>query len=331
MGAYISRLKCRNFKSFKKVDIDFVRGFQALFGPNGSGKSNVCDSIRFVLGEMKFSALRAKKISDLINHDADYAEVTLVVDTPDGEITVQRRVNREGKSGYRMNGKAAKRGSVIELLKKYDIENGTHNIIGQGEVQRIVEMSAVERRKIIDEIAGVAEFDAKKDEALKELDTVQRRIDETKLVLKEKEGFLKELEGEKERAIAFTELKRLVTNLRNSVIYLEIRKVEEEYEKITKDYAMWKTKISDIESEIVKIDEQVKNESAKISELSDSINRHSTDNKAYQEYEALRTEMAVLSEKREALGRRKEELYKRLGELERKKAEVEERLRGFGT
>jgi len=328
--AYISKLKCRNFKSFKKVDIGFVRGFQALFGPNGSGKSNVCDSIRFVLGEMKFSALRAKKISDLINHDADHAEVTLVVETPDGEITVQRRVNREGKSGYRMNGKAARRGSVIELLKKYDIENGTHNVIGQGEVQRIVEMGAVERRKIIDEIAGVAEFDAKRDEALKELDTVQRRIDETKLILKEKEGFLKELEGEKEKAVAFTELKQAVTNLRNSVIYYEVRKVEAEYEEATKNYAMMKTKISDIENEIARIDERIRTESAKINELSNSINGYSTDNKAYREYEMLRTEMAVLAEKRDALGKRKEELYKKVGELEKKKAEVEERVKGFG-
>ncbi|MCX8200043.1 MAG: chromosome segregation protein SMC [Candidatus Micrarchaeota archaeon] len=330
-GAFISKLRCRNFKSFKKVDVNLINGFQAFMGPNGSGKSNVCDAIRFAIGEMKFSALRAKSIKDLINHNAEHAEVCLEISTPDGEITVARRITRDGKSGYKLNGKNATRGAVIELLKKYNIENGTHNVIGQGEVQKIIEMNAVEKRKIIDEIAGVAEFDAKKNEAMKELETVQQRINDTRLILKEKEGYIKELEKDREIALKYIALRKEVTNLKNSVIYWEIRRVEEEYEGVTKEYAIRKAKISEIDGKIAEIDERIREKSQAIRELSEEINRCSTDNKAFREYEALRTELAVSAEKKENLILKKKELAKRLGELQAKKSELESRIASFGT
>lgn len=330
-GAFISKLRCRNFKSFKKVDINLINGFQAFMGPNGSGKSNVCDAIRFAIGEMKFSALRAKSIKDLINHNAEHAEVSLEITTPDGEITVARRITRDGKSGYKLNGKNATRGAVVELLKKYNIENGAHNVIGQGEVQKLIEMNAIEKRKIIDDIAGVAEFDAKKNEAMKELETVQQRINETRLVLKEKEGYLKELEKDREVALKYIALKREVTNLKNSVIYWEIRRIEEEYEEVTKEYAIKKAKAGEIDSRIALIDEKIREKSQAIKELSEEINRCSTDNKTFREYEALRTELAVSTEKKENLLAKKSELAKRLEELHRKKSELESRIASFGT
>ncbi len=330
-GAFISRLKCRNFKSFKKVDVDLINGFQAFMGPNGSGKSNVCDAIRFAIGEMKLSALRAKTIKDLINHASEHAEVDLAINTPDGEITVARRITRDGKSGYRLNGKNTTRGGVVEMLKKYNIENGTHNVIGQGEVQRIIEMNAIEKRKIIDEIAGVAEFDSKRNEALKELDTVQQRINDTKLVLREKEGYLRELEKDREIALKYIALRKEVANLKNSVIYWEIRKVDEEYDEVTKDYAMKKAKIGEIDASIAEINNRIGEKSQQIRELSDEINRCSTNNKAYHEYEALRTDLAVSNEKKESLQKSRDELVKRLGALQQKKMEIESTIASFGT
>ncbi|MGC9057644.1 MAG: chromosome segregation protein SMC [Candidatus Micrarchaeia archaeon] len=326
MGAYISKIKCRNFKSFRNLSMDLIRGFQALMGPNGSGKSNLTDAIRFALGEMKFSALRAKKISDLINHDSEYAEVTLVIDTPEGEITVQRRVNREGKSGYRLNGKSATRQSVMEVLKKYYIENGMHNVIGQGEVQKIIEMNPIERRKIIDEIAGVAEFDAKKNEAMKELDSVQQKINETRLILKEKEGYVNELGKERDVALKYLELKKAITNLRNSIIYHEIRKVEKEYEEVTRDYALKKTKISDVERAIDELNKKIAIEEEKIRSIFEVINKSATDNNAYREYERLMTNIAVLSEKKNMLLLKREELSKSLSEFIDKKSSFEKEV-----
>ncbi|MEM0438199.1 MAG: chromosome segregation SMC family protein [Candidatus Micrarchaeia archaeon] len=330
MGAYIRRLKCRNFKSFKRADMSFIPGFQAIMGPNGSGKSNVCDAIRFALGEMKFSALRAKSIKDLINSESDHAEVTLEVRTPDGDISVTRRVTSDGKSGYRLNGKKAKRGTVIELLKKYEIENGAHNVIGQGEVQRIVEMNAVERRRIIDEIAGVAEFDIKKDEAMRELDVVQQRINDTKILVKEKEGYLRELAGERDKALRYEGLRKEVHNLRNSVLHYEIQRAESEYESVTKEYALSKAKVSEIDEGIAGIDARVGELNRKIKELSDSINKSTTDNKAYREYEAMRTELALANARKDALMQQKVDIEKRLAEADTKKRELEERLSASG-
>ncbi|VVC01735.1 Chromosome partition protein Smc [uncultured archaeon] len=199
---YIKGLKFRGFKSFRRAEASFPEGYVCLAGPNGSGKSNVTDGIRFALGEASLKALRAKKVAELINTSCKFAEVTLFIDG-ERQYEIRRAINSEGKTLYRINGKRSTRTLVMEELRQYGLEAGSHNIIAQGQVQKIVEMSAKERRQIIDSVAGISEFDAKKEEALRELSKVEQKITEASIVLGERQTQLSDLEKEKDSALAY--------------------------------------------------------------------------------------------------------------------------------
>jgi chromosome segregation protein len=259
---YISGLKFRGFKSFRRAEVTFPNGYICLAGPNGSGKSNVTDGIRFALGEGSLKSLRAKKVSELINTTCKFAEVTLFIDG-ERKYEIKRGIMVKGsdvKTLYRINGKRSTRTLVMEELRRYGLEAGSHNIIAQGQVQKIVEMSTKERRQIIDSVAGIAEFDAKKDEALRELQKVEQKITEAQIVLSEREVFLTELEKEKNAALQFLEaqenFKRAMASIASS-----------EYTKLSKSHAETIQKQAALAAEKEGLDKQLAVLQGRISEL----------------------------------------------------------------
>jgi len=189
---HIKEIEFQNFKSFgKKIKIPFFDGFTTISGPNGSGKSNIVDGILFCLGLSSSRTLRAEKLTDLIyNGDnvkkPDFARVTIRFDNSDrempvdlDEVNITRKI-RQTESGYYsyyyFNDKAVTLGDIHTHLAKARITPEGYNVVMQGDVTRITEMTPTERRKIIDEIAGVAEFDHKKDQAMNELEIVSEHF-----------------------------------------------------------------------------------------------------------------------------------------------------------
>lgn len=168
---FINELEIHNFKSFgKRVRIPFFDDFTAVSGPNGSGKSNIVDSVLFCLGLSSSRTMRAEKLTDLIfnGNGADEAMVKVRFDNADAElpadaeVTVARKVRRTASgyySYYYLNGKPCTLADIHELLSKACITPEGYNVVLQGDITRIIEVSPLERRKIIDEIAGIAEFD----------------------------------------------------------------------------------------------------------------------------------------------------------------------------
>lgn len=221
---YIKGLKFRGFKSFRKAEATFPRGYVCLAGPNGSGKSNVTDGIRFALGEASLKALRAKRVAELINTSCKFAEVTLFIDG-EQQYEIRRAINSDGKTLYRINGKRSTRTLIMEELRQHGLEAGSHNIIAQGQVQKIIEMSSKERRQIIDGVSGIAEFDAKKEEALRELQKVEQKITEASIVLGEREALLTELEKEKNDALSYLSAKENFTRAMASIAASEYAKL----------------------------------------------------------------------------------------------------------
>ena len=203
---YITELEIDNFKSFtKKTKIPFYEGFSVISGPNGSGKSNIIDGILFVLALSGSRTLRAEKLTDLINLNSgkNTAEVTLAFS--DG-TRIRRRIKRTSSGYYSyiyLNNRLAKQTDVNDHLAKYGIKPHGYNVVMQGDITRIIEMSDFERRKIIDDIAGVAEFDLKKNQALTELEVVRERIEREELLLRELSQRLEELSLEREQALKF--------------------------------------------------------------------------------------------------------------------------------
>jgi chromosome segregation protein len=185
---HITELEIDNFKSFsKKTKIPFLEGFSVISGPNGSGKSNIIDSILFVLALSSSRNLRAEKLTDLINLNSGRNTAEVALEFSDG-TKIKRRIKRTGNGYYSynyLNDRLCKQSDIVNHLAKHGIKPHGYNVVMQGDVTRIMEMSDFERRKIIDEIAGVSEFDIKKQQSLSELDIVRERIEREELLLLE--------------------------------------------------------------------------------------------------------------------------------------------------
>ena len=245
---YIKGLKFRGFKSFRRAEASFPKGYVCLAGPNGSGKSNVTDGIRFALGEGSLKALRAKKVSELINTSCSFGEVTLMIDG-EQQYEIRRAIKVDGgdvKTLYRINGKRSTRTLVMEELKPHGLESGSHNIIAQGQVQKIVEMSSKERRQIIDSVAGIAEFDSKKEEALRELGAVQQKITEASIVLGEREAMLTELEREKDDALSYISAQDDFKRAKASMAASEYSKLNKQFSDLVKKHSEAKQQLEEL-------------------------------------------------------------------------------------
>jgi chromosome segregation protein len=237
---HIKELVLDDFKSFgRKTRIPFYEDFTTISGPNGSGKSNIIDSILFALGLARTSGIRAEKLTDLIyNPDDDgaafsgerEATVEVVLDNADGtlsrsqvanaagsedvgdveEISVRRRVKQTEDnyySYYYLNGRSVNLSDIQDLLAQAGVAPEGYNVVMQGDVTEIINMTPGNRREIVDEIAGVAEFDARKDDAMEELEVVEERVDEADLRIEEKRERLDRLEDERETALQYRALK----------------------------------------------------------------------------------------------------------------------------
>ena len=210
----IQEIEIDNFKSFAKpTKIPYLGGFTAISGPNGSGKSNIIDSVLFCLGLSSSRTMRAEKLTDLINinNNRREAKVTIRFGDDDGQsIEVARRL-RETDSGYQstyyLNGKACTLTELHDVLALHNVSPNGYNVVMQGDVTRIVTMTPTERRKIIDEIAGVAEFDARVHEASKELDKVNEQEDRSGLLLTEIAERLVQLQSERDHALKYQALR----------------------------------------------------------------------------------------------------------------------------
>ena len=215
---HIKELEIDNFKSFaKKTKIPFLEGFSVISGPNGSGKSNIIDSILFVLALSSSRNLRAEKLTDLINLNSGRNTAEVALEFSDG-TRIRRRIKRTGNGYYSynyLNERLCKQSDIVEHLAKYGIKPHGYNVVMQGDVTRIMEMSDFERRKIIDEIAGVSEFDTKKQQSLAELEIVRERIEREDLLLIELGRRANELKKEREHALEYQKWQKELSFFQN--------------------------------------------------------------------------------------------------------------------
>ncbi len=158
----IKEIELDNFKSFgKHTLVPLLDGFTTISGPNGSGKSNIIDSLLFALGLSSTRSMRAERLPDLLNNLSGKNEAKVTVrflSETNEELEVSRRIRVKDNgytSTYCLNGRNATLTEIHDELMKYNVSPTGFNVIMQGDVTGIVTMSPSERRKIIDELAGV--------------------------------------------------------------------------------------------------------------------------------------------------------------------------------
>ncbi|MEE3401076.1 MAG: AAA family ATPase, partial [Methanomethylophilus sp.] len=225
-GMYLKQIELENFKSFGgKVTVPLMDGYMAVTGPNGSGKSNIGDAILFVLGPRSPKAVRAGRITDLIFNGgssrsrASYMKVSLVFDNKDrimpwddDTVTLTRyvKLNDNGvdySSYFFINDQKSTLTEFDRLLTKARISADGYNIVQQGDVTSIVEIGAVERRKILDGISGIASFDADLQAAGAERVEVNSNLERVEFIRSEKEKTVRQLEKDRAEAMKYKEVK----------------------------------------------------------------------------------------------------------------------------
>jgi len=268
---YVKALTLDRFKSFKHANILFSKGFTAIVGPNGSGKSNICDALMFCLGETSLHRLRANKLEDLITNQPNrkglakaYAKLEL---DGDEHIEIIRGIRSDGKSTYKLNGKHMTRQEVVEVLERHGLHADERNTITQGEVGKITELNAKERRELIDAAAGIKEFEQKKEEALRELEKVNIKISEAQGIFEERFNFLKELENEKKIAENYMEMTARLRALNYSILIGRREVTKSAFDAYEKDLALLTQQKKEQEEEEQKIAEETLRINAERQEL----------------------------------------------------------------
>lgn len=241
---YIKQLEIDNFKSFaNKSEIPLLKGFTTVSGPNGSGKSNIIDSVLFALGLANASELRAENLSHFIStytkrNDA-FVKVTFG-DTENGEdLSIGRKIRKTSQgyaSTYYINDSVTTLTNVHAILEKYNVTPNSYNVMMQGDVMGITNCTPKNRRKIIDEIAGIADFDRRIDQATNELETVEQRVERSTVILNEVDNRLEQLKEEREVALKYQKLRDEKQGLEsqiNKVRFFDIkRSLEKAHENI---------------------------------------------------------------------------------------------------
>jgi chromosome segregation protein len=217
---FLRSLQIRGFKSFaEKTVLEFVPGISVIVGPNGSGKSNLVDAISWVLGEQGPRALRGNQMADVIFAGSPkrpalgMAEVKLVIDNsaglipvPMSEIEVSRTIFRSGDSEYRIGGRVCRLLDVQELLSESGIGRALHTIVSQGQLEDVLTARPEERRRYIEEAAGIAKHRQRRERAERKLAGLEQDLVRLSDVLAELRRQLKPLKQQAEMAHRHEEL-----------------------------------------------------------------------------------------------------------------------------
>lgn len=236
---YIKQLEIDNFKSFaNRSEIPLLKGFTTVSGPNGSGKSNIIDSVLFALGLANASELRAENLSHFISTYTKRNEAFVKVtfgDMEGGEdLSIARRIRKSTQgyaSTYYVNDSVTTLTNVHAILEKYNVTPNSYNVMMQGDVQGITNCTPKNRRKIIDEIAGIADFDRRIDQATNELTDVEQRVERSSVILGEIENMLEQLKEEREVAIKYQKLRDEKNSLESQITKVRFFDIKRNLEK----------------------------------------------------------------------------------------------------
>ncbi|MFA6340744.1 MAG: AAA family ATPase [Candidatus Paceibacterota bacterium] len=235
---YLKSIELSGFKSFgKKCSLDFNVPISAIVGPNGSGKSNVAEAFSFVLGEQSIKSLRGKRAEDLIFNGgkdasrANRASVKLVFNNIQrifnidfDEVSIERVVNRDSSSEYLINGSQVRLKDIVELLSSAHIGASGHQIISQGEADKVLNSNIKERRDMIEDALGLKIYQYKKEESARKLEKTEENIKQVESLRREIAPHIRFLKKQVEKIEKMAEMKETLIKL-----YHDYFKREEEH------------------------------------------------------------------------------------------------------
>ncbi|AAB99663.1 TPA: chromosome segregation protein SMC [Methanocaldococcus jannaschii] len=336
----LEKIELKNFKSFKKLSLDIPKGFTAIVGPNGSGKSNIVDAILFVLGKTSAKKLRANRFSGLITYHngkrADFAEVCLYFTNENNAFNVNadkvgilRRIKSSGETDYYLvwkendkeKRKKMTKHEIIDLFRRLGLLGD--NVISQGDLLKIINISPIERRKIIDEISGIAEFDEKKKKAEEELKKARELIEMIDIRISEVENNLKKLKKEKEDAEKYIKLNEELKAAKYALILKKVSYLNVLLENIQNDIKNLEELKNEFLSKVREIDVEIENLKLRLNNIINELNEKGNE-EVLELHKSIKELEVEIENDKKVLDSSINELKKVEVEIENKKKEIKE-------
>ncbi|MDJ0726356.1 MAG: chromosome segregation protein SMC [Prochloraceae cyanobacterium] len=335
---HVKQVELSHFKSFGgTTKIPLLPGFTVISGPNGSGKSNILDALLFCLGLASSRGMRAERLPDLVNHKysnngraaetivsvtfdisdledppedlQDEAESTDIALNPanNSEWTVTRklRVTKGGSysTTFYINGQPSTASELHQQLNRLRIYPEGYNVVLQGDVTRIITMNVRERREIIDELAGVAEFDRKIEQTKKTLEAVREREDRCKIIEQELVKTKDRLATDRIKAEKYQKLKSKIIEKQEWEIVLQWRSQTQQLSQLETDLANCDTETTDLTQQLDKLDLQIEETSTQLDSLNARVKELGEE-----EQLSLASDLATQKAKKHQLQQQEEEL-----------------------
>lgn len=316
---HISNIELSHFKSFGgTTKVPFYPGFTVISGPNGSGKSNILDALLFCLGLASSRGMRAERLSDLINHKQNshrktveaYVSVTFAVgESQSWKVTRKLRVTPGGNytSNYYINETSCTLAELHRELNQLRIYPEGYNVVLQGDVTRIITMNMKERREIIDELAGVAEFDRKIEQTKQTLTEVRATEERYRIIEQELIKTRDRLASDRLKAEKYQQLKLNIQEKQSWELVLNWRLSQQQAQELTAQIT--RDHLSIEQSQL-----QLNNLLTTINQVSENLNQLNLQVKLLGEEEQLNltTTLAETKLKHQQQTKRHQELQNRL-------------------
>ena len=323
MPARLKSFELHGYKTFaSRNEFVFSDGITAIVGPNGSGKSNIADALRWVLGEQSYGLLRGKKTEDMIfsgsenRPRAGMASATVVFDNSDGwlpidftEVGITRRAYRDGENEYLLNGQRVRLKDVSEVLAKSGLAERTYTIIGQGLVDAALALKAEERRRLFEEAAGIGLHRARREEAIKRLETTRRNLERVQDILAELQPRLRSLERQAKRSQEYNQMKADLKVLLREWYGYHWHSAQAELVAVQIDAKQKEEVLSKVQSNQLNLDQKLSAYRSQINEIRGKLGDwHKELTSHHQKRETLSREQAVNNERERSMIQQLEQL-----------------------
>ena len=357
----VTRLEIKGFKSFaNKTDLIFGEKYNCVLGPNGSGKSNVMDALCFVLGKGSSKEMRAEKSSNLIynggklKNPAKEGEVSIFFDNSNKvfpeirdeskrkkpqenkfvtEVKITRLIRENGQSVYKLNDKTRTRQEVLDFLAFAKINPDGYNIVLQGEIVNLIEMTPLARREMLEQIAGLSLYEEKKEKALRELQRVEEKMNEVDIILAERKTHLQELKRDRDQALKFKDLNDKIKMNKATILNSKISSKTVERDKWAKEIDDGNAKITRLHDESTKLKDSIEQKRHEIDRINKEIEEKGEKEQVavHKEVEKLKIELALNNQRMNAIDSEIQKISERKTQLQNSYNDLTEKINNLNN
>ncbi len=274
---YLKNLTVLGFKSFAdKTSLNFQPGVTAIVGPNGCGKSNVSDAIRWVLGEQSAKALRGGEMADVIFNGTDgrkplsMAEVSLTIGGVDGEglsasgveiayneVTLTRRVFRDGASEYFLNKTPCRLKDIQQLFMGTGVGRTSYSIMAQGNITQILSSKPEDRRMVFEEAAGITKFKSQKKEALRKLEATDQNLLRVADLIREVKRQIGSLQRQAGKARRYKQLMTELEHLDTQLARHQFDVLQSDIQTRSAQSEKWRAEIETLSETVLRVEDEI--------------------------------------------------------------------------